>query len=191
MYQIAPSGWLIDIDHYPSPNFNQRPADTEIDLLVIHAISLPPGQFGGQAIIDFFLNQLDSNAHPYFEHIRDLQVSSHFLIDRCGKLIQFVATQHRAWHAGQSCFDGKPNCNDYSVGIELEGTADQAFTDAQYQQLVRLTLSLQSYYPAITMERISGHQHIAPDRKWDPGPHFNWSRYLKELQNAKTKNYGN
>lgn len=189
MYQLSSSGWLNNIEHHASPNFNQRPVESEISLLVIHAISLPPGKFGGQEIMDLFLNRLDHAADPYFEQLKNLQVSSHFLITRTGKLMQFVSTRDRAWHAGESCFEGRPNCNDYSIGIELEGTSDKVFTDCQYQQLVQLTLSLQSYYPAITMERITGHQQIAPDRKWDPGPHFDWLRYLRECQHAKAKNY--
>ena len=188
MSHLTEAGWLSGIQHQPSPNFNARPAAVTIDLLVLHAISLPPGQFGGSAITDLFLNRLDLSAHASFAALENLQVSSHFLIRRDGDVIQYVSTEARAWHAGKSSFLGRENCNDYSIGVELEGTASDVFTALQYQALVDLTITLQSRYPAITMERITGHQHIAPGRKWDPGPQFDWSFYRKELTDVHRKN---
>ncbi len=164
-----------------SPNVSERPEGMQIDALIIHNISLPPGQFGGSWIDDLFCNQLDPARHPYFRDIADLRVSAHALIDRHGQLTQYVAFDKKAWHAGQSCFDGRQQCNDFSIGIELEGSDDQSFTDAQYACLIALTRYLQRVYPAITAERIVGHSDIAPGRKTDPGPCFDWRRYKKGL----------
>jgi N-acetyl-anhydromuramoyl-L-alanine amidase len=174
-------GWVMGIEHCLSYNFNQRPDNTEIDLLVIHNISLPPGEFGGGNVQAFFQNRLDPNAHPYFATIANTQVSSHFFIERSGNIIQFVALHDRAWHAGASSFNGVSNCNDYSIGIELEGTDEIAYTDAQYESLRLLTCELMLRYPKITQQRITGHEHIAPRRKTDPGPSFDWSRYYNSL----------
>lgn len=168
-------GWLAMARHVPSPNYNPRPANTPIRLIVIHNISLPPAQFGGGYIEQFFQNQLDSSIHPYFEEIKDLQVSAHVLITRLGELIQFVSLDDRAWHAGRSCYQGVENCNDFSIGIELEGTDDQPFTEAQYQALLPLLAAIQQAYPA-TIGHINGHSDIAPNRKTDPGACFDWSR---------------
>ena len=175
------SYWLDAVKHTPSPNFDARPTDCSIDLLVIHNISLPPGVFEGDDVEDFFLNQLDHSKHPFFEEIRELKVSSHLFIRRDGSAQQFVDLDNRAWHAGQSTWQGKERCNDFSIGIELEGTDDQTFTDAQYKTLIQLTLQIQQQYPDITNDRIVGHSDIAPDRKTDPGPHFDWSRYHQGL----------
>ena len=164
-----------------SPNFNDRPVTEYINLLVIHNISLPPEQFGGPYVKAFFLNQLDPTAHPYFQSIADIKVSAHFFIDRVGEVLQFVPTDKRAWHAGVSEFRGKSNCNDFSIGIELEGSDTQPFSDAQYTALVALTRFLQASYPGITRDRIVGHSDIAPGRKTDPGPHFDWQRYKLAL----------
>lgn len=164
----------------PSPNFGARPC-TDISLLVIHNISLPPGQFGGGYVQRFFQNELSIDQHPYFAEIAELQVSSHFLIERTGTLVQFVNMNDRAWHAGLSSFAGRDNCNDYSIGIELEGTDDIPYTDAQYKVLADLTKAVQCQYPAITMDRITGHEHIAPGRKTDPGPAFDWLRYRADI----------
>ena len=158
----------------PSPNFDARPAGSPISLLVVHSISLPPGEFGGPAVIDFFLNRLDHAAHPYFEQIRGLEVSSHFLIRRSGELIQFVSCLQRAWHAGRSQWKGRERCNDFSIGVELEGTDDSAFSGSQYAELARLTRELQRAYP---IRDIVGHSDIAPGRKADPGSGFEWGRY--------------
>jgi len=164
-----------------SPNFSERPRGVKISLLVIHNISLPPGEFGGNHVIDFFLNKLDSSQHPFFEKISDMKVSSHLFLDRKGKLIQFVGLDKKAWHAGVSEFKDQEECNDFSIGIELEGTDTDPYTDAQYDSLISLTNCLMESYPGITKERVVGHSDIAPDRKTDPGESFNWSRYKNSL----------
>jgi len=170
-------GWLKIARQCVSPNYNQRPVDTEIDLLVIHGISLPPGQFGGAYISQLFCNQLDHQAHAYFEGLRGLEVSSHLLIRRDGELIQYISCLDRAWHAGQSCFQGRENCNDFAIGIELEGTDDLAYTDEQYQQLNQVIGILQQGYPKLKVkDHIVGHADIAPGRKTDPGLAFDWQR---------------
>jgi AmpD protein len=179
--QLDPaSGWCQGVQVCPSPNFNERPAG-EVSLLVIHNISLPPAQFATGKVQEFFQNRLDVTEHPYFAGIADLRVSAHFLIERDGKVTQFVSCLERAWHAGVSIFEGRETCNDFSVGIELEGTDDLPFTDAQYQALIVLTRHLQKAFPAITVERICGHSDIAPGRKTDPGPAFDWARYRAAL----------
>jgi AmpD protein len=160
-----------------SPNQDCRPEGGAIDLLVIHNISLPPGEFGGNWVDDLFMNCLDPNAHPYFATIASRQVSSHLLIRRDGELIQYVPLHMRAWHAGESCFDDKERCNDFSIGIELEGSDDTPYTDAQYTTLAEVTAEIQDLFPAITTDRIAGHSDIAPGRKTDPGPEFDWDRY--------------
>ena len=183
--QLDPSsGWCDGIQHCPSPNFNQRPLG-EVSLLVIHNISLPPGQFGTGKVQAFFQNRLDADEHPYFASIASLQVSAHFFIERDGAVTQFVSCNERAWHAGVSRFAERENCNDFSLGIELEGTDDLPFTVAQYAALIELTRQLQAAYPAITLERICGHSDIAPGRKTDPGPAFDWQRIRIALQQDK------
>ncbi len=187
MLIIDGDGWLRSDDpaaplrHCASPNCNERPAATAIDLLVIHNISLPPGQFGGNYIEALFCNRLDCAAHPSFYDLRGLEVSAHLLIDRMGAITQFVSFDARAWHAGKSSFDGRPGCNDFSVGIELEGADLLPYTDAQYLQLASVTQLLRTRFPALTPARIVGHSDIAPDRKTDPGPAFDWDRYKKRL----------
>ncbi len=175
------SGWCHDVQHCPSPNFNARPAG-EVSLLVIHNISLPPAQFKTGKVQAFFQNLLDVTEHPYFAGIADLRVSAHFLIERDGEVTQFVSCLDRAWHAGVSVFDGREGCNDFSLGIELEGTDEQPFTDAQYSALIELTRQLRSAYPAITPQRMCGHSDIAPGRKTDPGPFFDWPRFRAAVQ---------
>lgn len=183
--QLDPcSGWCDSVQHCPSPNFNQRPQG-EVSLLVIHNISLPPGQFGTGKVQAFFQNRLDADEHPYFASIASLQVSAHFFIERDGAVTQFVSCNERAWHAGQSCFAGRENCNDFSLGIELEGTDDLPFTAQQYAALVDLVRQLQAAYPAITLARMCGHSDIAPGRKTDPGPAFDWQRVRLALQQDK------
>ena len=183
--QLDPSsGWCDGIQHCPSPNFNQRPLG-EVSLLVIHNISLPPGQFGTGKVKAFFQNRLDADEHPYFASIASLQVSAHFFIERDGAVTQFVSCNERAWHAGVSLFAERENCNDFSLGIELEGTDDLPFTVAQYAALIDLIQQLQAAYPAITVERICGHSDIAPGRKTDPGPAFDWQRIRIALQQDK------
>jgi N-acetyl-anhydromuramoyl-L-alanine amidase len=171
---INEAGWCEQATILPSPNFAERAQLQEISLLVIHNISLPAGSFGGNYIAQLFQNQLDCNAHPSFESLRDLRVSSHFLILRDGALLQFVASINCAWHAGVSSFQGRDACNQFSIGIELEGCDDQAFTDAQYRSLFQLTNALVKRHP---LQHIVGHEEIAPGRKTDPGPYFDWLRY--------------
>ncbi|WP_295500433.1 1,6-anhydro-N-acetylmuramyl-L-alanine amidase AmpD [Limnohabitans sp. Rim8] len=172
-------GWYAPAQRLDSPNFGHRPSGACIDLLVIHSISLPPGQYGGQEVQALFTNQLDWDAHPYFSQIRGLQVSSHFYIRRDGSLWQFVSTDDRAWHAGQSEYRGRPQCNDDSIGIELEGLEGDVFEDAQYEQLRRLSLDLLRHYP---IAHIAGHEHIAPGRKHDPGAGFDWLRLKASVE---------
>lgn len=179
-------GWLDCARRVPSPNFNQRPVDTVVSLLVIHNISLPPGEFGGPHIEALFTNCLDPEGHDCFPELCGLEVSSHFLIRRNGELLQFVALDERAWHAGQSCFEGRENCNDFSVGIELEGCDDQPYSDQQYQALEQLTRCLLDYFPALAVDRIVGHSDIAPERKTDPGESFDWPRYLDSLSKEQS-----
>lgn len=177
-------GWLLPAKHCPSPNFTQRPLHSIVSLLVIHNISLPPGQFGGGYIEQFFCNQLDHNVHPYFQTLQGVEVSAHCLINREGNATQFVSFNDRAWHAGRSSFCGEQECNDFSIGIELEGTDDIAYTKEQYQTLGKITQALQAHYPAISLERITGHSDIAPGRKTDPGPAFDWPLYKRQLAKA-------
>jgi AmpD protein len=173
-------GWYQGIQHCPSPNFNERPQG-EISLLVIHNISLPPGQFGTGQVQAFFTNCLQADAHPYFTGIASMTVSAHFLIERTGTIVQFVSCLDRAWHAGESVFQGRTNCNDFSIGIELEGTDTLPYSDVQYAQLAQVTKLLCDYFPALTPARIAGHSDIAPERKTDPGPAFDWARYKRLL----------
>lgn len=160
-----------------SPNCSERPEGLPIDLLVIHNISLPPGEYGGGHIDELFCNRLNPLQHSYFAEIAHLRVSAHLLIDRDGAVTQYVPFNMKAWHAGASCFCGRDNCNEYSIGIELEGSDFEHFTAAQYDQLVRVTDLLRRAYPHITPARIVGHSDIAPDRKTDPGPCFDWQHY--------------
>lgn len=174
------SGWVDGIAHCPSANCNERPTG-EVSLLVIHNISLPPGQFGTGKVQEFFTSGLHADEHEYFAGIVDMRVSAHFLIERDGVITQFVSCLQRAWHAGISCFAGRDNCNDFSLGIELEGTDELPFTDAQYQALTALSQQLLAAYPALTLQRICGHSDIAPGRKTDPGPNFDWPRLRQGL----------
>ena len=176
-------GWLNGngVRRVESPNFNQRPKNIAIDVLVIHNISLPPSRFGSDDVEMFFTNQLDLSRHPTYDHLKDVKVSAHLYIQRTGQMIQFVSLLDRAWHAGVSHFQGRNNCNDFSIGIELEGTDDLPFTDAQYERLIAVTRLIQQQFPLITRDHITGHSDIAPDRKTDPGPCFDWSRYKKAL----------
>lgn len=177
--RVDPRAGLIEgVRFVPSPNCDDRPPGCEPEVLVIHAISLPPGEFGGPAIEQFFCNTLDCAAHPYFERLRDVRVSAHVLIRRGGEVIQFVPFTRRAWHAGRSFCEGRTRVNDFSIGVELEGSDDKPFEEAQYDALVRLTRALMHAYPAINPARFYGHADIAPGRKTDPGPYFDWRRYL-------------
>lgn len=170
---IDPQGWLAGVDRCSSPNSDARPEGESISLVVIHNISLPPGQFGTGCVRQLFTNALDAAADPYFEQIRDLRVSAHFLIERDGRATQFVSCLERAWHAGASSHEGRTGCNDFSVGIELEGADDQPFEAAQYETLNRLLEALAASYPVAA---VVGHSDVAPGRKTDPGPCFDWSR---------------
>lgn len=171
--RLDAEGWLDEAEHIPSPNFDERPQAEIPSLIVIHNISLPPGEFGGNAVEALFSNQLDWNAHPYYQTIQGLTVSAHFFIRRDGALIQFVPCLMRAWHAGASQWRNRERCNDFSIGIELEGSDETAFTEAQYARLNALLMVLKAAYP---IQAVTGHSHIAPGRKTDPGPCFDWRR---------------
>jgi AmpD protein len=179
-FSIDADGWCRpeEVVRQSSPNRDARPDGCVADLLVIHNISLPPGQFGGHYIADLFGNRLDYDAHPYFEQLRPLRVSSHFLILRDGGVVQFVSANERAWHAGASSFEGRERCNDFSIGIELEGSDFEQFPALQYRALAALTHALQLRYP---LAAVAGHEHIAPGRKTDPGPFFDWTQYQQAL----------
>jgi AmpD protein len=165
-----------------SPNFDDRPPNTEVTLVVLHSISLPPGEYGGPAIEQLFTNCLDPEAHPYFREICSLTVSSHYLVRRDGQVIGFVPPEKRAWHAGVSSWRGRSRCNDFSIGIELEGSEDDDFTAAQYRSLVSLLRTLQQQFP---LRDIAAHSEVAPGRKTDPGPRFDWARLLSSLLHAR------
>ena len=178
-FTIDRDGWCPQAHQMLSPNHNERPEGQPVELLVIHNISLPPGQFGGPYITDMFLNRLDCDQHPFFDQLRGLKVSSHFFIRRTGELIQFVPTEKRAWHAGASSFMGREGCNDFSIGIEVEGTDFVPFEPAQYKTLASLTKALAARYPQ--MKNVTGHEHIAPVRKTAPGPFFDWAGYSQAM----------
>ena len=172
------SGLIRGVRFVGSPNCDSRPDPVFIDTLVIHSISLPPGRFGGPCIEQLFCNSLNPDEHPYFREIKDLKVSAHVLIRRNGEIVQFVPLHRRAWHAGRSYCEGRTRVNDFSIGVELEGADDRPFEDAQYESLVQFTRLVRQHFPAISLERIYGHCDIAPGRKTDPGPSFDWKRYL-------------
>lgn len=183
---IGVDGWCTPVGRYESPHQDARPADAGIDLLVIHNASLPAGQFGGPHLADLFTGRLDYNADPSFASLRGMRVSAHFLIRRDGRIAQFVPACRRAWHAGVSAFEGRERCNDFSIGIELEGTDLLAFMSDQYHALAALTLALQQRY---SLAAVCGHEHIATGRKTDPGPCFDWSRYLALCQQGWQKRH--
>lgn len=178
------NGLISDVQQIASPNFNQRPIDTEINLVVIHNISLPPSQFGGGYITQFFQNQLDHTVHPYFQTIKGMEVSAHVLVLRSGDVIQFVNFEDRAWHAGRSTYLNQIECNDYSIGIELEGSDDLPFEAVQYQVLADLILAIEQAYPK-TKQHLAGHSDVAPGRKTDPGPFFEWQTLRKLIQQKR------
>lgn len=173
---------LNDATHIPSPNFDERPDPSDIALLVIHCISLPPAEFGLAYIHQLFCNRLPADAHPYFAGIYQLKVSAHILIRRDGEIVQYVPFDKRAWHAGVSSYQGREKCNDFSIGIELEGIETIAYTNAQYIQLAQLVDGLLKHYPKLSTQTIAGHSEIAPDRKTDPGPLFDWDRLMSLLK---------
>lgn len=178
---MTPEGWLEDARRVESPNQDDRPAGVEISLLLVHSISLPPGEYGGDAIERFFTNRLDLQAHPYFQEIAGMRVSAHFLVRRDGELVQFVPVLKRAWHAGVSSWRGRTACNDFSVGVELEGTDEGPFEEAQYQALDALVRRLRESLP---LRDIAAHSDVAPERKTDPGAGFAWARLLARLSRA-------
>lgn len=179
--RIGPDGLLAGLPYVASPNCDERPADAGISLLVLHSISLPPGEYGGDAIERLFTNRLEPRAHPYFEEVFSLKVSAHFLVRRDGALIQFVPLGLRAWHAGASTWRGRSRCNDFSIGIELEGTDDSAFEAVQYRRLCELIDVLRG---ALPLRDIAAHSDVAPGRKTDPGARFDWARVLRGLSKA-------
>ena len=193
LMNITAEGWLQPdcsdrhsdclIRHVVSPNFNPRPESASVRLIVLHNISLPPAQFGGGYIEQFFQNRLDASIHPYFQTIHSLKVSAHLLILRTGEIIQLVSFNDRAWHAGRSSYLGVPECNDYSIGIELEGTDDQPFTEAQYIAVNMAMIAIQQAYPQ-TRQHVAGHSDIAPGRKTDPGPYLDWQRIRQTLADS-------
>ncbi len=173
---------LPDARQVMSPNCDERPPGCGVELVVIHGISLPPGQYGGPEIDQFFTNCLDQAAHPYFTEMAHLKVSSHLLIRRDGELVQYVPLSKRAWHAGESCYRGRAACNDFSVGIELEGQDEEPYTDAQYARLADVVSRLLASFPGLSTDAITGHSDIAPGRKTDPGPGFDWDRFRSMLE---------
>jgi AmpD protein len=185
-YWTISKGWLAGARKVASPNYNCRPEEAPLQLIVLHNISLPPGKFGGGHIEALFTNTLNPSLHPYFESIAHLRVSAHFLVTRLGEIVQFVASGDRAWHAGESHWCGQTNCNDFSIGIELEGTDDQAYTDVQYVHLRQLIKALRRYHPSLDQSDIVGHSDIAPGRKTDPGGCFDWHR-LADVSNDNVK----
>lgn len=182
--------WVDQARHLLTDNCDERPAGAVISLIVLHNISLPPGSFGGPWIDRFFTNCLPPDAHPFFHEICQMRVSAHFFIGRQGELVQYVPCDRRAWHAGRSCWQGRENCNDFSIGIELEGTDEQAYTDTQYRVLTDLIHALWQRYATLSPESIAGHADIAPERKTDPGRSFDWQRLRQLLQQARAPGQG-
>jgi len=177
----ADGAWLTDARRVLSPNCDDRPEGCGISLIVIHGISLPPGEYGGTWIDDFFTNRLDAGAHPYFMEIKDFRVSSHLLIRRDGELVQYVPFTARAWHAGKSCYRARDACNDFAIGIELEGQDEEPYEEIQYRRLAELIQLLRGRFPAIGATDVVGHSDVAPGRKTDPGPAFDWSQVRRLL----------
>ena len=182
MVMSIDQGWLRGARQVPSPNCDQRPPGALPELIIVHGISLPPGEFGGPWIDDLFLNRLDPGAHPYFATLQGMRVSSHVLIRRDGELVQYVPFPARAWHAGESCHQGREACNDFSIGIELEGGDEIPYTGPQYERLAVLIHLLQQTYPSLPAGAVTGHADVAPGRKTDPGPAFEWPRLLALLE---------
>ncbi len=176
------AGWWSGAQRRASPNFGPRPAGSAITLVVVHSISLPPGAYGGPDVERLFTNTLDCDAHPYYDRLRGVEVSAHFFLRRDGGLLQFVSCDERAWHAGRSCWRGRAGCNDWSIGIELEGLEGQRFEPVQYRRLAELLRALARCYP---IEEVVGHEHVAPGRKADPGPGFDWARLARALRRRR------
>ena len=180
--ELWQDGWYRFARSLRSPNFGPRPQGAQVDLIVLHSISLPPGEYGGDAIERLFTNRLDWDAHPYFQRIRGLRVSAHFLLRRDGRTLQFVSCDQRAWHAGASAWRGRENCNHYSIGIELEGLEGTAFEPLQYTQLARLLRAVATHYP---IDEVVGHEDVAPGRKFDPGAGFDWPLLRRCLRRVR------
>ncbi len=178
------NGLVCEARQIVSPNYDDRPPECDPNLIVIHGISLPPGEFGGPWIDQLFTNMLDSDEHPYFREVADMRVSTHLLIRRDGELVQYVPLSKRAWHCGDSCHEGRDRCNDFSVGIELEGTDDAAYADEQYEQLASVIIALGHAFPSLEKAAIVGHCDIAEGRKTDPGPSFDWPRLRSLLKDS-------
>lgn len=176
------AGQLLSARQVASPNYDARPEATQPELIIVHGISLPPGEYGGPWIDQLFTNTLDWDAHPYFKQIEGMKVSSHLLLRRDGEVVQYVPFQQRAWHAGASNYQGRERCNDFSIGIELEGVDDQPYEAEQYRELARVILALCAAYPSLSLARIVGHSDVAPGRKTDPGESFDWPRLRALLQ---------
>lgn len=187
MVYTVEDGWLQPARRVPSPNCGPRPVSVVPELLVIHNISLPPGCYGGDCIERFFSNCLDWTEHPFFEEIRGVEVSAHLLLKRDGEVVQFVSFDDRAWHAGQSCYLGREDCNDFSIGIELEGSDDDPYAQIQYEVLAAVTSALLGHYPHLLAEHIVGHSDISPGRKTDPGPAFDWGQFRHGLSQHEDK----
>lgn len=181
------AGWWSEARRCPSPNFGPRPAGEAVTLVLLHSISLPPGHYGGDGIEQLFTNRLDWDAHPYYATIRGLQVSAHFVVRRSGDVVQYVSCDRRAWHAGRSAWQGRENCNDFSVGIELEGLEGEPFEPAQYDAVASLARALARRYP---IEAIAGHEHVAPGRKRDPGAGFDWVDLRARLNSQGLAHWG-
>jgi len=182
MLHVNPeTGIVAGARQVPSPNCDERPSECRPELIIVHNIALPPGEFGGPWIDQLFTNQLDADAHPYFQEIAQLKVSGHLLIQRTGSVVQYVPFDKRAWHAGESCFGERDCCNDFSIGIELEGTDEVAYTDVQYETLCAVVSALRDAYPSLVEAPIVGHSDVSPDRKTDPGPAFDWDRLSRQL----------
>jgi len=169
----------------PSPHHGDRPEGSDIDLVVLHAISLPPGEFESEHIESFFMGSLDTTLHPDFDTLTGVRVSAHFVVDRAGNITQFVPLSKRAWHAGDSIWEGRSNCNDYSIGIEMIGDEKQPFTQAQYRETARLCRVIMQHFPEVSRERIVGHQDVAPGRKWDPGKQWEWAKFRRSLSHIR------
>jgi AmpD protein len=181
--KLDAQGWFSGVHKFASPNFDARPPCTPVCLLVIHSISMPPNEFGGAGVKQLFTNTLDPDEHPFYEQLKGLKVSSHFFIRRTGEIMQLVSCSNRAWHAGVSLWQGRTRCNDFSIGIEMEGSDFVPYTDSQYRRLTYLTRRLQRAY---RFSEIVGHSDVAPERKTDPGPFFDWPRYLNSLKKSSS-----
>lgn len=182
MFEIDEAGWLIGVRQKPSPNCDPRPFGSQVEVLIVHSISLPEGEYGGADVERLFMNELDTQGRPAYQSLQGLRVSAHLFIRRDGEVVQFVSFDARAWHAGVSCCEKRERVNDFSVGIELEGTDHESFAEAQYMSLIAVSQALMMRYPLMGSDRLYGHSDIAPGRKRDPGPYFEWARYRDAMR---------